>query len=75
MRQELVDPARGLSRQTLEYVFEITIRVVSVELRGLDQTHDVGCAFASTQGAGKQPVRPSEGNRSDAVLHMIVIYG
>jgi hypothetical protein len=52
MWQELIDPACGLNRQAFEYVLEIAIRIVSVELRGVGQAHDVSCTLASTQRAG-----------------------
>jgi hypothetical protein len=40
----LVDAARRVRRQTLEHVLEIAVRIVSIELRGLDEAHDDRCA-------------------------------
>ena len=40
MWQELVNAASRVSRQALEHVLEIAVRIVSVELRGLYEAHD-----------------------------------
>ena len=56
MRQEIFEAAGALSRQSLEHVFKVSIRIVAVELGGLDQAHDHGGALAGAQGAGEEPV-------------------
>jgi hypothetical protein len=53
MRQKILNPASGLSRETFEHVLEVKIRIESVELCGLDKTHDVGSALAGAQRASK----------------------
>ena len=40
MRQQLLDLARPLRRQACKNVFQISIRIMPVEPRRLDQTHD-----------------------------------
>ena len=39
MREEFIDPTIRLDRQALEYILQIAVRIVSVELGGLDETH------------------------------------
>lgn len=53
MREQLADPAVGLSRQARQDVLEIEEGIVAVQFGRLDQTHDGGGAFAGTQAAGK----------------------
>jgi len=42
MRQEFADTAGRLGGQALEHFLEIAIRIMAVELSGLDQAHDHG---------------------------------
>jgi hypothetical protein len=37
MREKFFEPTGGVGRQALEHVLEVTVRIVSVELRGLDR--------------------------------------
>ena len=46
MREKFFQSAHGLCRQTFKNVFEIVIRIVSVELGGLDEAHDRRDALA-----------------------------
>ena len=41
MRQQFFDPAYRVRRQPLEDISEVAIWIVAVELRRLDQAHDV----------------------------------
>ena len=47
MRQQLADLARPLRRQSREYIFQIGIRVVTVEACRLDQAHNRRRPFAA----------------------------
>ena len=49
MRQQLADHDVALRGKTCQYVFEVGIRVMPVELGALDQTHDSRTTFARTQ--------------------------
>jgi len=40
MWQQLVDGTGLLGRQSSQYVLEVDVGIVAVELRRLDQTHD-----------------------------------
>jgi hypothetical protein len=40
MRQQIFDPAGGLRRQPGQHVLEVGVRIVPVELRGVQQAHD-----------------------------------
>lgn len=53
MREQLADPAVGLSRQARQDVLQIQEGIMAVELGGMDQTHDGGSPFAGAQAAGK----------------------
>src|SRR5580692_9580837 len=46
---------------------------MSVQLCGLDQANDGGGPLAGAQGAGEEPVGPSQGHRADAVFDVIVV--
>jgi hypothetical protein len=37
MREQFFEAAIGLGRKALQHVFKILVRIVSVELRGLDE--------------------------------------
>jgi hypothetical protein len=58
VRQQLLETASGLGRQTLQDIFEVAIRVVAVELRRLDQAHDSGSTLTGAQRSVEEPVRP-----------------
>lgn len=73
VRQQLLEPTRRLGWQALQDVLEVAMRIMSVELRGLDQAHDGGGALTCTQGTGEEPVGSSESNRPDSVLDMVVV--
>jgi hypothetical protein len=53
MRLEFVDQTGRMSRQPAKYVFEVGVRVVTIDFGRLDQTHDGSSAFASPQGPGE----------------------
>ena len=57
MREQFVKSAGGLGWEALEDVFEVAIRIMSVELRGLDQAHDGGGTLTGAKRSGKEPVR------------------
>lgn len=49
MRQKVTDFTRPLRRQAREDVLQISIRIMPVEPRRLDQTHDRRRAFTAAQ--------------------------
>jgi hypothetical protein len=56
MREQLVDFAVELSRQTREHVLEVDPRFNLVELGRLQQTHDHRSALASDLAAHEEPI-------------------
>lgn len=56
MRQQFLDPAGRLRGQTREYVLDVGVWVVAIELSRLDQAPN-GCSpFTRTQETSEQPV-------------------
>lgn len=53
MRQQFVDATSWVSWQAFVHVLEVSVRIVAVEFRGLDQAHDDSCAATGAQRAGK----------------------
>ena len=72
MRQQSLDLAGPLRRQPRQHIFEISIRIVPINARRLDQAHDRRRPFAAAQRPGKSPVRPPKRPRPDQVLDLIV---
>ena len=71
--QQIFDVAIGMRGQSGQNIFEVLVGVVAVELCRLDQTHDGSRSLACAQRAGKKPVVSADGNRTDAVLDVVVI--
>ena len=57
-----------MCRESIEDVFQIDVGIVAVEQRGSNQAHDRRSALSGAQRTGKQPVRPTDGPRTDLVL-------
>lgn len=68
MRQQLVYFTRPLRRQTRENILQVNIRIMPVETRRLDQTHDRCRPFAATQRPCEEPVLASKCPRPDLVV-------
>ena len=51
------------------------MRIMSVELRGLDQAHDGGGTLTSAQGPGEEPVGSPKGHWPNSVFDMVVVNG
>jgi hypothetical protein len=49
MRQQLVNFTGLLRRQTRENVLQVSVRIMPIEPRRLDQTHDRSRTFAAAQ--------------------------
>ncbi|KPC07552.1 hypothetical protein ALO99_200216 [Pseudomonas coronafaciens pv. porri] len=47
MRQQLIDFTRTLRRQARENILQICIRIMTIQARRLDQTHDRCRPFAA----------------------------
>jgi hypothetical protein len=75
MRQQSLYFVGSLRRQPREHVLEISIRVMPIEARRLDQTHEGRRPFPAAQRPGKQPVRPPKRPRPDQDLDLIVSMG
>lgn len=75
MRQQFLDPAGRLGWQAIEYVLEVAMRIVAVELRRLDQAHRRRGALPATPRSSEQPARAPECDRSDPVLDPVIVDG
>lgn len=73
MREQFANTARRLRWQPFLNVFQIRVDVMAVEPRRVNQAHDGRSPLAGAQTAGKQPVIAADGNRSDLVLHPVVV--
>ena len=73
MWQQVFDPACRLSGQARQDVFKVTIWIVAVELRRLDQAHDGGGSLAGAQRSRKEPVASTKRHRADSVFDVIVV--
>ena len=73
MRKQFFELTGTLIRKALEDVREIAIRIVSIELCGLDQAHHGGSALPGAQGSGEEPVVSAERHGADPVFNMIVV--
>ena len=62
-----------LRRQPRERVLEISIRIMPVDARWLDQAHDRRRPLAAAQRPGKQSVRSPKRPRPDQVLELVVV--
>ena len=75
MRQQLLNFTRPLRRQAREDVLQISIRIMPIQSRRLDEAHD-GCRpFSTSQRACKEPVLAPKSPWPDLVLTPIVVYG
>jgi len=75
MWKQLFKSVGGLGRSALEDVFEVAIRIMPVELCGLDQAHD-GCrALTGAKRSGKEPVRSSQSDWPDPVFDVVFVDG
>jgi hypothetical protein len=66
----LIEIAHRLCWQTFKYIFEISVRIVTIQFGGLDQTHHHSGALAGTQRSTEQPVGSPGGHGADSVLEM-----
>jgi len=49
VRQDIIDAPCRMGRQSIQYVFEIGIRIMAIELGRLNEAHDRRRAFARPQ--------------------------
>jgi hypothetical protein len=75
MRQQLRNITRPLRRQAREDVLQISIRIMPIEPRRLDQAHDRRRPFAAAQRTCKEPVFTTQRLRSDLVVAPIIVNG
>ncbi|RMO09379.1 hypothetical protein ALQ47_101005 [Pseudomonas cichorii] len=75
MRQQLIDFTRALRRQAREDILQIRVRIMTIQPRRLDQTHDHRRPFTAEQRPCKEPVLAPKSPWSDLVLRPIIING
>lgn len=75
MRKQLLNFTRPLRRQARENILQIGVRIMTIQPRRLDYTHDRCRPFAAAQRVCKEPFLTSKGPRSELVFGPIVIYG
>ena len=68
------DFTRPLRWQVSEDIFQIVIRIMSIELGRLDQAHQRYRTFSTAQRVGKQPVLAYESLWSYLIFDVIVVY-
>lgn len=67
--------AGALGWQARQHIFQIGVRVVTIESSALNQAHYSGTRLACQKRTGKQPAVAPNGNRSDLVLDVVVVDG
>ena len=65
-RQQFLDAAGELGRQSAHHVAQIRVRIVPIELGRVHQADDGGGAFARSQAAREQPVAASDRGKRPA---------
>ena len=73
MRQQFADLAVLLRRQASQHILQVRIRIMPVKPGTLNQTHHRRRTLPRTQGASKQPIAATDGNRANLVLDPVVI--
>ena len=73
MRQQSFVLAVFLRRQTSQHILQIGIRIIPIGLGTLNRTHHRSRPLPRTQGACKQPVVATDGNRANLILDPVVI--
>ena len=71
--QQFFDAIRRVRWQPLENVFEVRVRLMSVDSGGMKQAHDVGGALFGPKAAGEQPVRSAKRNRADQIFDPVIV--
>jgi len=61
MRQQLLDPAVQLRRQSGEHVFQVGPRLMPVELGRLQQAHHHRCPLPRQLAPNEEPIAPTQG--------------
>lgn len=67
MRQQLLDPAVQLRRQSREHVFQVGPRLMPVELGRLQQAHHHRGPLPRQLAPNEEPIAPAQGPRPDPV--------
>src|SRR5674476_1411382 len=73
MWQQFFDLAVLLRRQASQYILQIRIRIMPVELGTWNQAHHRSSTLPRTQGAGEQPVVATDGDGANLILDPVVI--
>jgi len=73
VRKQFVQSTDGLGGQAFQDILQIAIGVLSVELGGLDETHDVGRSLTGTLGSGKEPVVSAQCYRPDPAFDVDIV--
>lgn len=69
------DVARPLRRQAREQVIQISIWIIPIQSRRLNQTRDRRRPFATAQRSGEEPVIASKSLWPDLISTPIIVYG
>ena len=73
VRKQILDLAVLLGWQPGENVLYVGIRVMPIDLGALNQAHHGGGTLACPQRSRKEPIAPSQCDRTDLVLAPIVV--
>ena len=75
MRQQLRGISHPLSWQARKNVLQVSIWIMPIHARRLDQTHDRSCPLAAAKRPGEQPVRASKRPWPYLIFDRVIIYG
>jgi hypothetical protein len=62
MWQQLTNHAVALGWQPSQHIFQVCVRVVSIEFGALNEAHHCRATLARTKGASEQSIVPAKGN-------------
>ena len=74
-RQQLVNTAIGMHRQTREHIGQINQRFDAIHLGRLNQAHDLGGACTGDHRATEEPIFTTNSPRPNLVFDTIVVHG
>ena len=75
VRQQFFDLAILVCGQVSQHIPQVGIRIMSIELGALDQTHHRSSALPGPQSTCKQPVFSANDNWTNLVLNPVVVDG
>ena len=75
MRQQLLYSVVLLGWKASQNIFQVSIRIMPIELGALNQTHHRSGPLPCTKRACKQPIVSADGNRANLALDPVIVDG